>query len=124
MCKKIISHLLIFSFLLSGCYSWEIVQEPELNSELRITTKNNEQYEFKSWKQNEDYIYGITDDVEEVNSDDLQIRINKADIDQVEVKYLDGLNTTLFICGSAVVVTFAAYGMYYVSDKVKAVMEW
>lgn len=121
MLKKIIIHTLIISFLLSGCYSWEVVQRPELNSELRITTKDKEQFELETWQKTEEYIIGLSDDSKEDNNN-LPLKIKIADIDKVEVKYLDGLNTTLFICGSTILFTFAAYGMYYFFDKVKSGM--
>ena len=122
MLNQILTYALIISFLLSGCYSWDIVQMPEKDAELRITTKDNEQFELDTWQQTEEYIIGHSENSKEDNYKTPR-KIKLADIDIVEEKSFDVVKTTLFVSGSAAVLAFAAYGMYYVSDKIKAVME-
>ena len=101
MCKKMISPLLILSILLTGCYSWEIVQQPELDSTIRITTKDGKVYRMSEW---EDKNGQITGDAGEIKREgrfhsELITKINKVDINQYEVSKFDGLKTLIVIGG-------------------------
>ena len=117
MYKKIIVFALIFSFLLSGCYSWELVQEPNQDSTIRITTKNNEVYEMSDWNEEEECIIGDAGEtkIEGKFTERLKTKINKSEIVQIEEEYLNGFKTTLLCIGSLYLIlnVFAcAYGFY------------
>ena len=101
MYKKIISHLLILSFLLTGCYSWEIVQEPDPNSTIRVTTKNQKVYEMSEWEDSNEQIIGDAGETKRQGrfTTKLQTRINKKDVNKYEVQKLDELNTIILIIG-------------------------
>lgn len=106
MYKSIITYFLILSIIITGCYSWELVQEPELDSTIKITTKNNEVYEMSIWQEEADNIVGDAGETKREGrfTKQLQTKINKGDIDKVEVRYVDGLKTLLFLAGTLIVI--------------------
>lgn len=99
MCVKIISYLLIFSILLTGCYSWELVQEPEQDSTIKITTQDQQIYEMTDWQETEDFIIGDTGETKRDGrfTTMLQTRIHKREINKYEIKKIDDLNTIILI---------------------------
>ena len=101
MYKKIIIHALIFSFLYTGCYSWEIVQEPDPNSTIKVTIKKNEVYEMSFWQANNEQIIGYTDETvkEGKITKNPLVKIKKEDIYQYEEAYVDGIKTIILSTG-------------------------
>jgi hypothetical protein len=114
MCKKIISHLLILSILLTGCYSWELVQEPEANSTIRVTTKDNEVYQMSEWEDKNEQIIGDAGEIKREGrfTQELITKINKKDITKYEVRYVDGSKTLIVLGGLILVGAIVTYATW------------
>ena len=120
--KKIITLVLIWSLLFTGCYSWEIIETPEPDSHIKITTQNYEIFEMPSWSEDGDYIVGDAGETkrEGRTTPKLKTRIYKNDIYQYEEKKLDVLNTAILLVGTAALAFVIAFGN---SDFGKAVSQ-
>jgi len=113
--KIIITLVLILSLLFTGCYSWEIIETPEPESHIKITTQNYEVYELTSWSNEGKYIVGDAGETIREGTSTLKVktRIYKNDIYQYEEKKFDVLNTTILLTTALViVVAFVSYDIY------------
>ena len=122
MNKKFICMNLIWMILLTGCHTWELVETPETDTHIKITTNNFDIYEMLSWSEDEDYIIGYAGETEREGKETIKLKtkINKNDILKIEEKNFHVLNTAILLVGTAAII-FAL--IFYSSPFGKAVME-
>jgi hypothetical protein len=110
--KKIITLVLIWSLLFTGCSTWEIIETPEPDSHIKITTQNYEVFEMPSWSEEGEYIVGDAGETKREGRTTLKVktRIYKNDIYQYEEKKFDVLNTAILLVGTAALAVVIAVG--------------
>jgi hypothetical protein len=108
--------------LFNGCHTWELVETPEIDKHIKITTNDFDIYEMLSWSEDEDYIIGYTGETKREGKETIKLKtkISKNDILKIEEKKLHVLNTTILLVGTAAII-FAL--IFYSSPFGKAVME-
>lgn len=117
MFKISVVAIVISSFLLTCCTSWETVQSPQPNSTIKITTNEDKTFEMSKWTEEPDYFEGFAGETKKEGNLTLkyQTKVNKSDIKMIEEQKYDGTKTLWFSIG-AVVVTVGLLAIVAVSS--------
>ena len=104
MKKKFLTCTVISVALLTSCSSWEVVETPELNSTIKITTNEGKIFEMSKWTEEPEYFEGFTGETKREGNLLLkyQTKVNKKDIKMLEEQKYDGSKTLLFSIGAVI----------------------